>query len=182
MPLSRVLPEGLMANVAPIPQHVSLPVRKATSAPGQLGRPLADVARSSPLTGSERGAGKENFPRSRSQRTAHSRPGAHDLNQKTGRKKAEMTEAETEFHAALATARHALERFNAEPLVPAKRGGPRLSPWFRSCVQASEVAAAGTVSSPAKDTSRRLTRSSTGFWGSQRGRARVAACDMQPVS
>jgi hypothetical protein len=28
-----------------------------------------------------------------------------------------MTEVETEFQSAIATARHALERFNAEPLV-----------------------------------------------------------------
>jgi hypothetical protein len=51
-----------------------------------------------------------------------------------------MTEAEMEFHAAIATARHALEQFNAEPMLPSKRGGPRLSPWFRAWVQASEVA------------------------------------------
>jgi hypothetical protein len=46
----------------------------------------------------------------------------------------------TEFDEALATARHALEQFNAEPLVESKRGGPRLSPWFRVWVQASEIA------------------------------------------
>ena len=51
-----------------------------------------------------------------------------------------MTEAETEFKSALATARHALEQFNAAPLVESKRGGPRLSPWFRVWVQGSEVA------------------------------------------
>jgi hypothetical protein len=51
-----------------------------------------------------------------------------------------MTKAETEFQAALATARHALERFNAKPLVVSKRGGPRLSPWWRVWVQESEVA------------------------------------------
>jgi hypothetical protein len=45
-----------------------------------------------------------------------------------------------EFEAAVATARHALEQFNTEPLIPSKRGGPRLSPWFRVWVQASEVA------------------------------------------
>ena len=32
------------------------------------------------------------------------------------------------------------QRFNEEPLVPSKRGGPRLSPWFRVYVQASECA------------------------------------------
>jgi uncharacterized protein (DUF736 family) len=52
-----------------------------------------------------------------------------------------MTEIQTELDSAIATARRALEQFNAEPLVPAKRGGPRLSPWFRVWVQASEVAA-----------------------------------------
>jgi hypothetical protein len=52
-----------------------------------------------------------------------------------------MTETQTERDSAIATARHALQQFNAEPLVPAKRGGPRLSPWFRVWVQASEVAA-----------------------------------------
>lgn len=52
-----------------------------------------------------------------------------------------MSEAETEFQAALATARHALREFNAEPLVTSKRGGPRLSPWFRTWVQSSEIAA-----------------------------------------
>ena len=51
-----------------------------------------------------------------------------------------MTEVETEFQSAIATAREALEQFNAEPLVESKRGGPRLSPWFRVWVQASEVA------------------------------------------
>jgi hypothetical protein len=51
-----------------------------------------------------------------------------------------MSRAETELQSALATARHALEQFNAEPLVASKRGGPRISPWFRVWVQASEVA------------------------------------------
>lgn len=45
-----------------------------------------------------------------------------------------------EFEAAIATAQHALEQFRAEPLVESKRGGPRLSPWWRVYVQASEVA------------------------------------------
>jgi hypothetical protein len=51
-----------------------------------------------------------------------------------------MKEIETEFQTAIATARHALEQFNKEPLVASKRGGPRLSPWWRVYVQASEVA------------------------------------------
>jgi hypothetical protein len=51
-----------------------------------------------------------------------------------------MTEIQAEFDTAIATARHALEQFNAEPLVASKRGGPRLSPWWRVWVQASEVA------------------------------------------
>jgi uncharacterized protein (DUF736 family) len=51
-----------------------------------------------------------------------------------------MSEIETEFNTAVATARHALERFNAEPMVPSKRGGPRVSPWFRVWVQSSEIA------------------------------------------
>jgi hypothetical protein len=51
-----------------------------------------------------------------------------------------MSEIETEFNAAVATARDALEKFNAEPLVESKRGGPRLSPYWRVYVQASEVA------------------------------------------
>ena len=51
-----------------------------------------------------------------------------------------MTEAEVEFQSALAIARHALEQFNEESLVASKRGGPRLSPWFRVWVQASEIA------------------------------------------
>ena len=51
-----------------------------------------------------------------------------------------MTEIEDEFQSAIATARYALEQFNSEPLVESKRGGPRLSPWFRAWVQASEVA------------------------------------------
>jgi hypothetical protein len=51
-----------------------------------------------------------------------------------------MNESQTEFQTALATARDALEQFNAEPLVASKRGGPRLSPWWRVWVQASEVA------------------------------------------
>ena len=51
-----------------------------------------------------------------------------------------MNEIRVELDAALVTARHALEQFNAEPMVASKRGGPRLSPWFRVWVQASEVA------------------------------------------
>ncbi len=51
-----------------------------------------------------------------------------------------MNDVETEFQSAVTTARHALEQFNAEPMVASKRGGPRLSPWFRVWVQASEVA------------------------------------------
>jgi hypothetical protein len=51
-----------------------------------------------------------------------------------------MNEAQTELESALATARHALEQFKADPLVSSKRGGPRISPWFRAWVQASEIA------------------------------------------
>jgi hypothetical protein len=51
-----------------------------------------------------------------------------------------LSEIETEFNAAIATARHALDQFSAEQMVASKRGGPRLSPWFRVWVQASEVA------------------------------------------
>jgi hypothetical protein len=51
-----------------------------------------------------------------------------------------MNEIKAEFEAAVATARHALEQFNKDPLVDSKRGGPRLSPWWRVWVQASEVA------------------------------------------
>ena len=51
-----------------------------------------------------------------------------------------MNGIETEFQAAVSTARHALEQFNAKPLVASKRGGPRLSPWWRVYVQSSEVA------------------------------------------
>jgi hypothetical protein len=51
-----------------------------------------------------------------------------------------MSGVRTELDTALATARHALEQVNAEPLVASKRGGPRLSPWWRVWVQASEVA------------------------------------------
>ena len=51
-----------------------------------------------------------------------------------------MNDAQIEFEAALATARHALEEFNKESPVASRRGGPRLSPWWRVWVQASEVA------------------------------------------
>ena len=51
-----------------------------------------------------------------------------------------MDDIRVEFEAAVATARHALEQFNAEPFVASQRGGPRLSPWWRVWVQASEVA------------------------------------------
>jgi hypothetical protein len=51
-----------------------------------------------------------------------------------------LRDTEIEFESALSTARHALEQFNAEPLVASKRGGPRLSPWWRVWVQAQEVA------------------------------------------
>ncbi len=51
-----------------------------------------------------------------------------------------MSDIRIEFDAAVATARHALKQFNVEPMVLSKRGGPRLSPWFRVWVQSSEVA------------------------------------------
>jgi hypothetical protein len=51
-----------------------------------------------------------------------------------------MSEIKAEFDAAVATARHALREFNKEPLVPSKRGGPRLSPWFRAWKESSELA------------------------------------------
>ena len=51
-----------------------------------------------------------------------------------------MTNIEGQYEAAIAVSRHALEQFNAEPLVASTRGGPRLSPWWRVWVQASEVA------------------------------------------
>ena len=51
-----------------------------------------------------------------------------------------MTEVQTQFNTAVAAAREALARFNEQPLVESKRGGPRLSPWWRVWVQASEVA------------------------------------------
>jgi hypothetical protein len=47
---------------------------------------------------------------------------------------------QTPCRVAVAMARRALEEFNREPLVASKRGGPRLSPWWRVYVQASEVA------------------------------------------
>jgi hypothetical protein len=46
-----------------------------------------------------------------------------------------MNEVKAEFESAVATARNALEHFNAEPLVASKRGGPRLSPWWRVYIQ-----------------------------------------------
>ena len=53
-----------------------------------------------------------------------------------------MNEAvEIEFRSALEVARDALECFNAEPLIDSKRGGPRLSPFFRVWREASEIAA-----------------------------------------
>lgn len=51
-----------------------------------------------------------------------------------------MSEIQAEFDAAIEQARKALEEFNKEPLVDSKRGGPRLSPWWRVWVQSSEVA------------------------------------------
>lgn len=51
-----------------------------------------------------------------------------------------MNEIQTEFDAAVATARHALAELNKEPLVDSKRGGPRLSPWFRVWRDSSEIA------------------------------------------
>jgi hypothetical protein len=44
-----------------------------------------------------------------------------------------------EFETAIATARHALEEFNASPFVPSKRG-TQLSPWFRVWRDSSEIA------------------------------------------
>lgn len=51
-----------------------------------------------------------------------------------------MNVVKTQFDSAVAVARDALERFNSEPLVDSKRGGPRLSPWFRVWRDSSEVA------------------------------------------
>jgi hypothetical protein len=51
------------------------------------------------------------------------------------------SEIKPQFDAAVATARLALEEFRKEPLITAKRGGPRLSPWWRVYVEASQVAA-----------------------------------------
>ena len=42
-----------------------------------------------------------------------------------------MSQVRTEFETAIETARHALTQFSAEPMVASKRGGPRLSPWWR---------------------------------------------------
>ena len=50
-----------------------------------------------------------------------------------------MSEIQQEFDTAVATARHALEEFNKEPFVPAKRG-TQLSPWFRVWRDSSEIA------------------------------------------
>jgi hypothetical protein len=47
---------------------------------------------------------------------------------------------QVEFEAAIAQANNALEEFSKKPLVDSKRGGPRLSPWWRVYVQASELA------------------------------------------
>ena len=52
-----------------------------------------------------------------------------------------MNQIETELETAIATARDALARFREDPMTPSKRGGPRLSPWWRVYVQSSEVAA-----------------------------------------
>ena len=51
-----------------------------------------------------------------------------------------MTQIRGEFESAIATAQHALEQFKVESMVASKRGGPRLSGWWRVYVQASEVA------------------------------------------
>jgi hypothetical protein len=50
-------------------------------------------------------------------------------------------EIRTEFDSAVGVARQALEEFNRDQLVASKRGGPRLSPWWRVYVEASEIAA-----------------------------------------
>jgi hypothetical protein len=50
-----------------------------------------------------------------------------------------MSDIKSEFDAAIATARHALEQFRAEPFVESKRG-TQLSPWFRVWRDSSEVA------------------------------------------
>jgi hypothetical protein len=52
----------------------------------------------------------------------------------------ETSEIKTEFDSAVAVARRALKEFNRDPLVPSKRGGLRLSPWWRVYVEASGVA------------------------------------------
>jgi hypothetical protein len=43
-----------------------------------------------------------------------------------------IDEIKIEFDSAVAVARHALAEFRRQPLVPSKRGGPRLSPWWAS--------------------------------------------------
>jgi hypothetical protein len=62
------------------------------------------------------------------------------LNKKTGQGE-RMSGIRSEFEAAVAQAQAALEEFNKEPLIASKRGGPRLSSWWRVYVQSSEVAA-----------------------------------------
>lgn len=51
-----------------------------------------------------------------------------------------MSEVKTEFEAAVATARHALEEYNKEPIRLSKRGAPTASVWFRIWRDASDVA------------------------------------------
>jgi hypothetical protein len=83
-----------------------------------------------------------------------------------------MKEIEDEFQAAIATARHALEQFNAEPLIASKRGGPRLSPWWRVWVQASEVGQRWHRQFDTSSARSRLTKSWTGSWGRRNETAR----------
>ena len=54
-----------------------------------------------------------------------------------------MSHIEIEFQSAISTARHALEQFNAEPLVARRSGAVRWRVW----VQASEVAQRGRADS-----------------------------------
>ena len=84
--------------------------------------------------------GKGRTPTVRTVGPPTSRPHTHEGNQKTGQEETKPMSVQGEFEAAITTAQRALEEFNKEPIVDSKRGGPRLSPWFRVWRDASEIA------------------------------------------
>ena len=83
------------------------------------------------------------------------------------RRKQAMAGIQAEFDTAVETARHALEQFNAEPLVASKRGGPRLTRGSGCGSRRPRSRNAG-IGSCRRGRSRTWTKRSIASWGRER--------------